>query len=91
MTEYLLYLGTIPCWCYLVLLRLVSTFLHVGPVQITRGLLPTRFFCIICCMQYIICILYYIYYNYAVKKGEISGSFLGKITYVITNYIKNYI
>ena len=36
--KYLLYLGTMsypltPCWCYLVPLRLVSTFLHVGRVQ----------------------------------------------------------
>ena len=40
---YLRYRGTIPFWFYLVPLRLVSIFLNVGRVEISCGLLPTRF------------------------------------------------
>ena len=40
---YLPYRGTIPFWFYLVPLRLVSIFLNVGRVEISYGLLPTRF------------------------------------------------
>ena len=70
--------GTIPCWCYLVLLRLVSTFLHVGPVQITRGLLPTRFFAL-----YAVCNILYAYYIIFIiimlsKKVKFQVRFLGK-------------
>ena len=35
--------GTISFWFYLVPLRLVSIFLNVGHVEISYGLLPTRF------------------------------------------------
>ncbi len=42
MNEYLLYLGTIPWWFYLVLLTLIIAFLHVGRVQITYA---NTFFC----------------------------------------------
>ena len=40
---YLPYRGTISFWFYLVPLRLVSIFLNVGRVEISCGLLPTRF------------------------------------------------
>ena len=40
---YLPYRGAIPFWFYLVPLRLVSTFLNVGRVEISCGLLPARF------------------------------------------------
>ena len=40
---YLPYRGTIPFWFYLVPLRLVSIFLNVGRVEISCGLLSTRF------------------------------------------------
>ena len=40
---YLPYRGTIPFWFYLVPLRLVSIFLNVSRVEISCGLLPTRF------------------------------------------------
>ena len=61
-------------------LRLVSTFLHVGRVEIACGLLPTLF------LQY----LYKTIIIIIVKKGKISGLFIGKIVYVIKNCIKNY-
>ena len=41
---YLLYRGAILFWVYLVPLRLVSIFLNVGHVDVSCGLLPTRFF-----------------------------------------------
>ena len=40
---YSTYRGTTPFWFYLVPLRLVSIFLNVGRVEISCGLLPTRF------------------------------------------------
>ena len=40
---YLPYRGTISFWFYLVPLRLVSIFLNVVRVEISCGLLPTRF------------------------------------------------
>ncbi len=45
MTEYLLHVSwdNSNSGFYFVPLTLVSTFLHVGRVQITCGLLPTRF------------------------------------------------
>ena len=40
---YLPYRGAIPFWFYLVSLRLFSIFLNVGRVEISCGLLQTRF------------------------------------------------
>ncbi len=62
--KYFRYLGTIPWWFYLVQLRLVSTFLYVGRVQVTCELVPTYFSAIL--------VLNY----YTVKKGKISGLYL---------------
>ena len=57
----------------------MSIFLYIGHVKISCGLLPTRFF-----LKF--------YKNYcSKKKGEISGSLLGKINYVIRKVIQNYI
>jgi hypothetical protein len=41
--ENLPYRGTIPFCLHIVPRRLISTFLYVGRVQISCGLLPTRF------------------------------------------------
>mgnify|MGYP002804553307 CR=1 FL=1 len=43
LTDNLPYRGAIPFWFYLVYLRLVNIFLNVGRVEISCGLLPTRF------------------------------------------------
>ena len=40
---YLPYRGILSFWFYLVPLRLLSIFLKVGRVEISCGLLPTRF------------------------------------------------
>ena len=45
--AYLPYRGANPFWLYLVPLRLVSIFLDVGRVEISCGLLPTRFLLIL--------------------------------------------
>ena len=76
---YLPYRGIISFYVYIVPLGLISIFLYVGRVQISCGLLPTRF-----CLNFP-------YKTIIVKKGEISDSFLAKTTCVIGKVIKNYI
>ena len=75
---YLLYQGAISFYVYIVPLGLISIFLYVGRVQISYGLLPTRF-----CLNFPIKLL--------LLKNEISDSFLAKTTCVIGKVIKNYI
>ena len=73
---YLPYRGAISFYVYIVPLGLISIFLYVGCVQISCGLLPTRF-----CLNFPIKLL-------LSKKGEISDSFLAKTTCVIGKVIK---
>ena len=78
---YLPYRGAISFYVYVVPLSLISIFLYVGRVQISCGLLPTRF----------LFKFPYIAKTINVKKGKISNSFIGKTTCVIGKAIKNYI
>ena len=61
---------------YSVPLGLISVFLYVGRVQISCGLLPTRFF------------LNLPIKTITVKKDEISDSLIGKNNYVIRKDVK---
>ncbi len=59
--------------------KVVSTFLYVGSVQTSRGLLQTRFSPI------------FLVNSYIVKKREISGLLITKMIGIIRKLIKNYI
>jgi hypothetical protein len=59
--------------------RLVSTYLYVGRVKISCGLLPTRFSS------------NFVLNSIAVKKCEISNTFLTQMIYIIWKLAKNYI
>ena len=74
---YLPYRGATPFWFYLVPLRLVSIFLNVGNVEISCGLLPTRFFVDIT-----------IKLHYCQKVG-VSSSILEKVTCIIRKLVEN--
>ena len=71
--------GTIPFCLHLVHLRQLSIFLYVRRVQITCGLLPTRFPTI------------FLLNSIIAPKREISDSIITLITYIIKKFTKNYI
>jgi hypothetical protein len=73
------YRGAILFCLYIVPWRLVSTFLYVGSVKISCGLLPRRFTSNL------------VLNSITVKKCEISNTFLTKITYIIWKLAHNYI
>jgi hypothetical protein len=73
------FLSVLSLLCDIVPWRLVSTSLYVDRVKISCGLLPTRFSS------------NFVLNSIAVKKCEISNTFLTQMIYIVWKLAKNYI